>query len=163
MNMNYETDVRIDENALDLEWLLQPQLMINYAQAAAEAARVFDLKKEKLSLTRAELDKDIRTTPEKYDVVKVTETVIENTIIMQEEYIEANREMIEAKFQKELAYAAVTALDQKKTALENLVRLHGQQYFAGPKVPRELSEERKKREERSTNINQKIGIKLNRK
>ena len=161
--MNYETDVRIDENALDLEWLLQPQLMINYAQAAAEAARVFDLKKEKLSLTRAELDKDIRTTPEKYDVVKVTETVIENTIIMQEEYIEANREMIEAKFQKELAYAAVTALDQKKTALENLVRLHGQQYFAGPKVPRELSEERKKREERSTNINQKIGIKLNRK
>jgi hypothetical protein len=48
----------------------------------------------------------------------------------------------------------------RKAALENLVQLHGQNYFAGPKVPRNLSKERDEKEERQkrvmTNISQSL-------
>ena len=40
-----------------------------------------------------------------------------------------------------MAQGAVYAFEQRKTSLENLVRLHGQQYFAGPKMPRDLRKE----------------------
>jgi hypothetical protein len=36
--------------------------------------------------------------------------------------------------------------------LENLVQLHGQNYFAGPKVPRNLSKERDEKEERQKRV-----------
>jgi len=41
---------------------------------------------------------------------------------------------------------------QRKDALENLVRLHGQQYFAGPKMPRDVQWERQQKIERSNDI-----------
>ena len=40
----------------------------------------------------------------------------------------------------------MAAIDQKKSALENLVKLHGQMYFAGPSIPRDLDKEWEKRE-----------------
>lgn len=160
--MNYENDVTIEESALDLEWLQQPKLMMNYAQLAAEAAKEYEIAKEKIAITKAELDKSIRTNPENYGISKITETVIENTIILQDSYKECSSNLIQCKYQFEIARAAVTAIDQKKTALENLVKLHGQQYFAGPKVPRDLSAEFKKKKEQSEKTNVNIKSKLNR-
>ena len=139
--MNYERDVRIDDSALDVEWLEQPQLMMKYSRYAADAGRVLEQRKEQLEVTRAELDKKIRSDPENFDIAKVTESVVANTIITQSEYREAQEAMIEAKHEYDMARAAVRSIDGKKDALENLVRLHGQQYFAGPSVPRDLSKE----------------------
>ena len=50
----------------------------------------------------------------------------------------------------ELAYAEVAKNEityTKKAALEHLVTLHGQKYFAGPVVPRNLEEELRKSQE----------------
>jgi 5'-deoxynucleotidase YfbR-like HD superfamily hydrolase len=90
------------------------------------------------------LDKSVREDPEKYGIAKITETVVLNTIISQEEYKEAYHEFLEIQHEYNIAKAAVRAFAQRKDALENLVRLHGQQYFAGPRVPRNISEEREK-------------------
>jgi len=154
--VDYESDVTIDEDALDVEWLRQAMLMGRYGRLAVEARRVMDLTKERLDVVRAELDRDIRANPAKYGIEKVTEGVVQNTIILAEKvrtdeekkeiamiqpYQDAVRAFIDAKYESEMAQAAVRAVDQKKSALENLVRLHGQQYFAGPSVPRDLSRE----------------------
>ena len=48
---------------------------------------------------------------------------------------------------------------RQKTALENLVKLHGQQYFAGPSVPRDLSKEWE-RHERQKSVDAGVGKKL---
>jgi hypothetical protein len=53
----------------------------------------------------------------------------------------------------------------RKAALENLVQLHGQQYFAGPKMPRDLKEEirkHKEAQERSVEVNSKVRLRRNR-
>lgn len=156
--MNYEEDVRIDETALDLEWLEQPSLMMQYGKMMAQANRELDELKETLNLVRAELDKAIRTNPEAYGIEKITETVVQNTIIQQTKYQEAQQEVLDAIYESKVASVAVQAIDQRKTALENLVRLHGQQYFAGPRIPRDLEKEREYRQE---SANKKVQMKRN--
>ena len=154
--MDYEKEIRIDETALDVEWLEQPRLFMKYAQHLAEMRKRLDAAKEQLDLVRAELDKDIRMNPDKYEISKITETVVSNTIITQPEYREANKEMIDAKFEVDIAMAAVRAFDQRKDALENLVKLHGQQYFAGPKVPRDIHQEWEAKQKRTNNAVGKV-------
>lgn len=141
MNLNYETDIEIDESALDIEWLSQPSLMLKYGQASAHAMQNMEIAKERREVIRCELDKNIRLNQDKYEVTKITDKVVECAIKIQPEYQAASDKYIEAKHEADLIKAAVQAFDQRKAALENLVRLHGQQYFAGPSVPRDLSKE----------------------
>lgn len=155
--MDYEKDLRIDETALDIEWLNQSSLMMKYTRLQAKLQKEEEEEKERFELTCAELDKDIRENSDRYDlgeVPKITEAVVKGAMLKSEGYKEASTEYIEAKFENNIAKGAVRAVDTRKTALENLVRLHGQQYFAGPKVPRDITEERKMRQERS---NQTVG------
>lgn len=158
--MNYDTDITIDETALDVEWLEQPRLMLKYARYAAECKKAVDQAKEKLELVCSQIDKNIRANPSDYGLVKPTDTAVKATIPLDEEYQEANKELIEAKFEADLAMNAVYAFNARKDALQNLVTLHGQRYFAGPKVPRDLTWERTEHDQK---VNAGIADKLNRK
>lgn len=141
---SYEDEMNIDCTALDVEWLGQPRLMMKYGRLLAEARRALDDAKEFLDYTRAQLDNKIRQDPESYDLTKATDTAVAAAILLQEEYKEASGTFIQAKFDVELLSTATRAVDGRKTALENLVRLHGMSYFAGPSVPRDLAAEREK-------------------
>jgi len=157
--MDYENDIQIRQDELEMEWLDQPSLMFKYAKNAAEMRRLLDLSKEKLDLAKAEIDKEIRTNPEKFGIEKITETVVANSMLATLKYKKANEEFLNAKYEVDVAQAAVVAMSQRKDALENLVRLHGQQYFAGPKVPHDISE---LRESRQKKVNQSVNIKRSR-
>jgi len=152
--MDYEKDIVIDESALDVEWLEQPRLFLRYCRKEHEARRDMDYAKERLDVVRAKLDKKMRADPDKYDITRISEGAITNTVLLQPSYEEASTKYIEAKYEYGMSIAAVRAFDQRKTALENLARLHGQQYFAGPRLPRDLSEERQLRQQHS---DQKVG------
>ena len=160
--MNYEEDIRIDETALDVEWLEQPRLMIKYARNSAEASRRVEIAKARLDLVRAELDRDIRTVPTKYEIEKVVEAVVTNTILMQPKYQEKEAELIDARYEYEIARNAVYAINARKDALENLVKLHGMQYFAGPRIPRDLSKEYQNRASQKQ-VDSGIALKMKRK
>lgn len=158
--INYEQDVNIDPDQLDTEWLEQPRLMIKYAKAATQAKAELDHAKEAVEVTKANLDKNIRSYPEKYDISKITETVVQNTILLQDEYQEASQTSIEARHEFEMARYAVQAIQDRKEALENLVKLYGQQYFAGPSAPRDISKEwevRQKQEQTDDKVKMQRG------
>ena len=159
--MDYEKDTSIDEQGLDVEWLKQPRLMARYGKHAAQCKLDMDHAKEDLDVVKAQLDRDIRAFPDNYGLSKLTETIVSNTIIIQPEYKDASDQFLNAKYEYDMAMAAVRAVDQKKTALENLVRLHGQQYFAGPSVPRDLSKEWEKQESQKQS-NGKVTLKRKR-
>ena len=141
MKLNYEQDLHIDQTALDLEWLGQAQLMLKYTEASASARREVDRLKEKLSVVRAESDKHIRSHPNMYSIEKVTESIIQSTIILEDDYQKAQAELIDAQYEWQMMQGAVSAVEQRKQALENMSRLLGLQYFAGPKAPRDLPHE----------------------
>ncbi len=157
---DYEREIIIDESSLDIELLEQPRLFLQYGRNEHRARRDVDYAKERLDLVKAKLDKAMRADPDKYNIARISEGAIMNTILLQPKYEEANKKYIEANYEYGVARAAVWAFDQRKTALENLVRLHGQNYFAGPRVPRDLSEIRQQRQESS---NQKVGGAMRRK
>lgn len=156
--LNYEKDTSIDESALDTEWLQQASLTFKYCQMEAEARKAVDDTKSRLDIVKAELDKEIRNNPEKFNLPKITESAIKSAILVNENYINAKDEYSQAQYELNMAQAAVRAIYAKKDALENLVRLHGQQYFAGPSVPRDLSKEWENRQ-KQTNSNKKVKIK----
>jgi len=155
--LDFESDIEIDETALDVEWLDQPRLMLRYCKHAADMRREVDLAKEALDVARAEADRAIRKSPSEYGIEKVTEASVQAAITTHKSYQEAVARHIEAKYEYEVALAAVRSFEQRKTALENLVRLHGASYFSGPSVPRDLSLE-KQRAERRRASNEKVRI-----
>ncbi|MCK9520636.1 MAG: hypothetical protein M0R74_16675 [Dehalococcoidia bacterium] len=157
--LNYETDTFIDMTALDIEWLRQPDLMLRYARYMAEAKKGLDEAKERLDVGKARIEMNIRTYPESFNLSKLTEGAIQSTLLLQEEYQKLSKEYIDARYEYDVAAAAVRAIDQKKTALENLVRLLGASYFAGPQVPRDLTSEWLQENQRRGTSNSYVRIK----
>ena len=157
MELNYEEDIRIDPTALDVEWLEQPELMRKYAQHVAEMEKLRDEAKERLEVGKAQIEMAIRNEPEKFGLKKVTESSIQSTILLQDEYKRLVQDYNDAKYEYGVAVAAVRAIDQRKTALENLVKLLTTSYFAGPKAPRDLYQEHLDHVERKRN-NAKVKI-----
>ena len=134
---DYEEDLAVNVNALDIEWLDQPRLFMKWSKLSAEARKKADDAKSNLDVVRAEQDDQIRTSygGEK----KPTEAAITNMVIMSSAFRKATRKYHKARFNVVVLDGAVKSFEQRKTSLENLVRLQGQQYFAGPSAPRELT------------------------
>jgi len=154
--MNYEENTKIDPSQLDIEWLEQSRLTLMYTKHQAQKQKEEDQAKEKLEYVDAELDKEIRSDPEKFEIFKITEGVVRNTILLDKEHQETNAKYLDARFENNTAKGAVRAIDTKKVALENLVKLNGQQYFAGPRSPRDISQEWEKHE-RQKRADTKVG------
>jgi hypothetical protein len=149
--MDYELDIKIDEQSLDLEWLNQPALFMKYARHSAQARRDLDEAKQNLDICKAETDRAIRDNPDKYGIVKVTEGAITSAILTDATYKESYQTWLDAKYEADMATGAIQSFAQRKDALENMVRLHGQSYFAGPKVPRDLAWERQEKQKKANN------------
>jgi hypothetical protein len=122
----------IDQNRLDESWLDQPKLYLKYATKLADAKLDYDEAKARLDVTKAEIELKVREDPEKFAVKKVTEAVIESTVVADETVQEAQKEVNLSKHRVNILEAAVNALEHRKRTLENLVTLHGQSYFATP-------------------------------
>ena len=136
--LNYEQDLAIDPYCLDEEWLKQPGLYMKYSFMAAEAQKRRDQLKERLEVIKAELDRDIRENPIKFKLENVKEASIAATILLQPKYEKGVNDLTEANYELNMLQSAVRALDHKRSALENEVKLWLGSYFSGPKEPRDI-------------------------
>lgn len=126
---------QIDRNCLDDEWVSQPDLYRRYATAAADAKQAHEEAKNDSSVVRAQVERDIRSDPEKFGIGKVTEGAIKTAIEVDDRCREAGEAEIEARHRYDVLSAAVGALDHKRSALSNLVQLHSADYFSQPTAP----------------------------
>jgi|6_EtaG_2_1085325.scaffolds.fasta_scaffold216197_2 hypothetical protein len=133
---DYVEDIEVNEANLKQEWERQPGLYLHYSIVLADAERARNVSKEELDITKAQLDKDIRSRPEEFDVEKITESVVTNTILLQESYVEKNQEYIDRGYEVSIMQGVIRAFDHKKKALENLVTLYISGYNAEPKPNR---------------------------
>lgn len=163
--MDYEKDLEIDENALDIEWLEQASLAMKWAKNYAVCRKRLTEAEEKIKVVRAELIKKANRNPDKYlgEGVKPTAPVVESYYRLHSKHVAAKEEWVDAQFELNIAEAAKNEISfTRKAALESLVVLHGQQYFAGPKMPRDLSNEVQKRKERQKTVDKGISKKMKR-
>jgi len=119
----------IDSNLLDYEWINQPKLFFKYTEMLVEAEKKLDQAERKLKVIDAELDVAVRKNEE-----KITEAYIKNKIILDPKHKKQVKKVAARQVKVNLLKAIVQSLDQRKKALEKLVDLHGQQYFATPKT-----------------------------
>lgn len=131
-------DFHIDRDRLDVEWEKQAETFHSYAVLLANRRDRLNEAEAALDVCEAELGLAIRNDPARYQVPKVNNDAISETVRVQPEYQEAVRAVNKAKHRVELTKAAVDAMDHKKKALENMVVLHGRAYFADPLMPREV-------------------------
>ena len=148
--LNYEKDLKIDVDALDIECADQASTFMQYAKNAAQMRKELDESKQALDIEKAGLDGRIRKNPENYDIEKVTEGAIQSSILNNKRYQELYQKFLDVKYETDMAQSAVIAFNQKKDMLETLVKLHGQSYFAGPSVPRDLSKERELKQKQTS-------------
>jgi len=160
--MNYQEDIRIDETALDVEWLEQASLAMKYGKYYALARRRFIEAEEKVKVVRAELIAEANANPVKCcKKDKPNAADIEAYYRNAKRHKDAKEEWVTAQYELDMAEIAKNEIGfTRKSALENLVRLHGQQYFAGPKVPRDIEWERKAFDKK---VNAGVSSKLSRK
>jgi hypothetical protein len=152
MSRNYDEDLRIDRDQLEIEWEKQPMIYFYWAQKEAEALEAKDRASQKLNIVQAEMDAKIRSNPSAYNLPeKTTETAIKYTLINTEQYLEAQNDLIEKNKTVRILSAAVKAFDHKKTGLSKLSELWlGGYWSTAGGAPREMKE----------NINQRKGEEL---
>lgn len=146
--MSYEQDMTIDETALDIECLEQADLTLKYARLYAEAKRDVEQAEEKVKIVRSELIRDANEDPDDClgDGVKPTGPNVEAYYRTHEDHIAAKDELINLQYELTMIEGAKNGIAfTRKAMLEALIQLHAQQYFAGPKMPRDLSFEAQKR------------------
>lgn len=146
---NYIRDMYIDETALDVEWTEQAELAAKWGALWSEAKDELMRAEENVKVIRSELILKINKYPEHYlgEGVKPTDPKVEAAYRIHPKHKRAKEKWMRAlKKVQDLEIAKNEISFTRKAALENLVQLHGQSYFAGPSVPRDLYKERRNRE-----------------
>ncbi len=147
-NKDIETDLSIDSDALDVEWLEHAKVYVEYSNLASQAKQIRDRAKDNLEVVRSQTANEIRTNPQEYtgSDKKPAETAITDLVLLQEEYQEARKLFNETSYLYDSLMNIVTSLDARKYALQDLVKLHLNNYFAGPVEPRDLTGEYKRKQ-----------------
>ncbi len=124
----------IDRYNLDLEWASQPDLAETWYKKLAETQYDVDEAERHLELTEAELYKDIREYPKKYNLERLTEEALKQAIRIQPTYQEAYKKLNRCKQKMGYNKAGTSAVEHKKKGIEGEVQLWLAGYFADPKI-----------------------------
>jgi hypothetical protein len=157
----FEKELQIDPDALDVNWLEQPSLLFRYASFLNEAEIDLEQIKNELEVLKSDLSIKIRSNPGQYGIDKVTEGAITAAILSDNSYQLKYQAYLNTKENVGMLKAAVYAINQRKDALENLVRLHGQQYFSSPLIDISLSDRYKEKQVKKEVAKNKIKRRLN--
>lgn len=128
----------LDLGTLELHWVEQEKFHRRFARQAVEVKDRLNRANSALELTEAEVKGKIRRNPSKWGIDKLTEGQVSEATIRSEAYQAAVTEVNEAKHEVDVLQATLNTLEHRKRALENLVTLHGQSYFAKPHVSAEV-------------------------
>lgn len=152
--MDYEKDIIIDVTSLDTEWADQASLALKYGRHWAKCRKTLTLAEEKIKVVRAELIAEANSDPSKYcGKDKPNAADIEAYYRNHPRHKTAKDEWVDAQYECNMAEVAKNEFSfTRKAALEGLVTLHGQSYFAGPRIPRNLKEEWEEKQKKSNQV-----------
>lgn len=136
MGYDIQADVTIDQLRLDREWVKQPKLFLHYSEALAKARTKMDRAKDNVDFVKADLDGIVRDDMNA-NGVKITEASVQSNISIHPDMQAALLSLADARDEVNMMQAAVSALEHKKYALQNLVSLHSQNYFSSLTVGEE--------------------------
>jgi hypothetical protein len=102
-------------------------------------------------LVEAEVEMDVRESPEDYNLTKVTDASVKAAVLTSDRYKKTQKGLNDAQYRVNVLWAAVNSIDDRRKALEKLVDLWQGSYFGEPRASasaREVVDEMKKRSTR---------------
>ncbi len=141
--INFEDDMVLDPDALDVAWTEQAAIFAKYARLSAKAETRVRRLHERVKVVRSEIVLKVSKSPERYlgKGVRCSDPKVEAYYRTDEKYIAAKDDLVRAQHTAELLRLAVSACHQRRAALEGLCGLLQMEYFAGPRMPRNIKEE----------------------
>lgn len=131
----------IDADRLFEQWSVFARDYYNKACELADARAEYERVKRQRDVVEAELDKDIRLNPDQYGVTKITEPVVERTILLQKRHMLAFEEVIRAKHSMDIHQAYMDAMDAMKKGLESTAYLQQSAFYAQPVAKGEAAQQ----------------------
>lgn len=126
--MSFDVDTAIDKNNLDDGWVKQADLYDEYSTNTAKAFETYLTLKNIYKVKRAEKEMKVRRGT--IDIgCKITEGAISSFLDSDPGLSELDSQIIKAKYEYDLYSSAVDALEHKKRSLENLTKLHLNNYY----------------------------------
>lgn len=121
----------IDSKHLDIEWGKQANSAFECSRIAAQARLVFEDFTRQYDVARAEAYSLIRQDPSQFGMTaKPTEAAIDAVLTCMPQLRELSEKISAARYQLNLAQAAVNAIENKKKALEGLTSLLAMNYYS---------------------------------
>ena len=163
MELDYTTDIEIDENALDVVVLQHATISLKYGMYHAKCIDKVTRCEEALKLLKAEFTDEVIRDPSLLGIDKTpTAPMIEAYYRSRQEFKDAKEEWLSAKEELEIATVAKNEICYtRKAMIESLIKLASMNYFATPDIPRDLSLEAAKVKVQKSS-NNKISNKLKR-
>ena len=122
--------IGIDEFSLNTECREQPALYSEVGEACVEAKAEAKKAKSYLDLVAAKTDSDIRSHPNVYGLVKVTEGSIQSSLLQDKKYIEAKNTLLDAERWADIMQVLQNAVDQRRSMLHDMVTLYVYSYYS---------------------------------
>ena len=133
-------DLVPDIYALEEDWRRQSSLCKKHYDELADLRLAYDEAKQQAEEVEAEVSMDVRRSPSKYHIDKVTEATVEAATTLDLRVREAKRDMLLAKHAVAKKEATVSALEHKKKALEKCVDLWLAGYYSEPRASKDSRE-----------------------
>lgn len=148
-----KNDLEIDIYRLEDEWSNQPLLVQEYSEKLAKARKELEELENHLELVKAKVGKAVRTDPESYGIDRITVDAVNSEITMSKEYQSTLSEIVDKRYQVDLLKGMISALDNRKKALEKQVELFLTGYFSNPRLSSKSMEQefQKRKTERTKN------------
>ena len=127
--MNIEEDLSINKYQLDAEAISLPSLYFRYADAVREAKALVSENQDNLKVVLAERNIAIREECAT-NGIKVTEGIISAKVDADAEVNNARKELRNAEAILGRLNVALSALETKKSEIDNLVKLYCNSYYA---------------------------------
>ena len=127
---DFEGDVKINRNQLEKECEKHSSLYFRYSDMEANAKAEKDAASDALDLIMSEKDEFYRANPR--EGMKITESTIKAWVTADPEVIAAKETLQKAKAACYRFGAMVSAMDHRKSQLNNLVSLFIHNYYSEP-------------------------------
>jgi hypothetical protein len=140
MTDDYKNSIEIDIDNLENEWRQQPIKFMEWAHKAVEMESERDRLKDKLEVLHGKIDLEIRQDPEKFGIVKATESSIQSAMVGDIRIQGATSDYLQAVKDAKMFNVMREAFDHRKKALEKMTDLWIAGYYAEPRIKKEAKD-----------------------
>jgi hypothetical protein len=136
----FKKQIKINKGDLDTECMNQPSLHQQIGEQQTKARNLYQKAKSRLKFVEADLATKIRANPSAYHVDKTTKEVVENIVVLQPEYKQADDDLIEISDVLAMLDVIVGSIDDRKSMLRDLVTLRVHSYYSEGDMTKEHRE-----------------------